>query len=279
MRALCAIPPALRYADAAGPCPRGVYRPAEAGVSGKEGSGRASHAALRCFCTLSWVARSDRQGVWVVQTKVSLRPGEAGRGCLSPTATSPVPTDLFLGGSAAEPHGAGEDAFPGRERREAQEPDRLHHVHGQRGGLQRSRGRASELPHPGPDPASRWAERPERGAGVSWEGDEGPPASGSRGEWRRPPYPTCRVPGRAPRPHGVPAEWETQPTCVAQKGEALERAPRSHPHTHTHASCPRRAIRTHSLLLQLRPLDFLRSPWPRSFHEHRLSIFPGSTLC
>lgn len=247
---------------------------------GKEGSGRASHAALRCFCTLSWVARSDRQGVWVVQTKVSLRPRGAGRGSLSPTATSPVPTDLFLGGSAAEPHGAGEDAFPGRERREAQEPDRLHHVHGQRGGLQRSRGRASELPHPGPDPASRWAERPERGAGVSWEGDEGPPASGSRGEWRRPPYPTCRVPGRAPRPHGVPAEWETQPTCVAQKGEALERAPRSHPpHTHTRASCPRRAICTHSLLLQLRPLDFLRSPWPRSFHEHRLSIFPGSTLC
>lgn len=248
LRALCAIPRALRHADIAGLCPCGAYGPVEAGVVGKEGSGRASSTALRCFCTLFWAAHSNRQGVWVEQTKVSLRPEGAGRGCLSPTATSPVPTDLFLGGSAAEPHGTGEDAFPGRERREAEEPDRLHHVRGQRGGLQRSRGRAAQRPDQRPDPASRWGGRPERGGVVSWEAEERPPAYGSCGECRQPPHLTCQGawPGH-PGPMGCLPSGRAQPTCAAQKGEAVERAPRTTPNTHT--SCPPGPIRTHQLLL------------------------------
>lgn len=81
--------------------------------------------------------------------------GEAYNSSPLSTPQSLVPTDLFLGSPAEEPHGEGEDTFPGREQCETQEPDWLHGLHGQRGGLQRCGGWATEYPHPGPDSASR----------------------------------------------------------------------------------------------------------------------------
>lgn len=97
--------------------------------------------------------------------------GAGGESNVSPSLPQlAVPTDLFLGSPAAQPHGAGEDAFPGRERRETQEPDRLYGLHGQRGSLQRRRRWASEPPHPGPDPASRWGRGAAgEGVGGTWQ--------------------------------------------------------------------------------------------------------------
>ena len=161
---------------------------------------------------VSWATHACRPGVWTVRAEMCLRPwdqpgagGTLGHGL--PHSASSVPTDLFLGGPATEPHGAGEDAFPGRERRQAQEPDGLHRLHGQRGSLQRGGGRAAEHPHPGPDPASRWGRLEGR---VGRRG--GPP-----GAWAHGRAEAAEQSGWVPRPHGMPSiEREHSPPRGAQ---------------------------------------------------------------
>lgn len=95
-------------------CPCGVCSLAETGVLRREGSGRVSKTALSSFDAVFLVTHTDCPGVWMVQMKVSLTPsGRRKARRLSLTATWSMPADLFLGRPAAEPHGTGEDAFPG----------------------------------------------------------------------------------------------------------------------------------------------------------------------
>lgn len=69
---------------------------------------------------------------------------------------TPPPADPLLGGAAPERERAGQDPFPARDRGEAEEPDGLHLLLGQRGRLQRRGGRAPQSPREGTDTAGRW---------------------------------------------------------------------------------------------------------------------------
>lgn len=64
--------------------------------------------------------------------------------------------DLLLGVSAAEWDWATPHSLPAGAEREAEELDRLHHLHDQRGCLQRSRGRPALTAHQRAHSASRW---------------------------------------------------------------------------------------------------------------------------
>lgn len=64
--------------------------------------------------------------------------------------------DLFLGVSAPERNGAPAYSVPARARSEVKKPDRLHHLHGQCGGLQRCGGWTPLPAHQRAHSASRW---------------------------------------------------------------------------------------------------------------------------
>lgn len=68
----------------------------------------------------------------------------------------PPPADPLLGGPAPERERAGEDAFPAGERGEAEEPDGVHLLLGQRRRLQRGGRWAPQPPRQGTDAAGRW---------------------------------------------------------------------------------------------------------------------------
>lgn len=212
---------------------------------GKEGSGRVSNAALRCFCSLFWVAHSESDPSGCVgraNEGVSETRGQAGAVCtrlphrLCPqiyfwedqrrNLTERVKT-LFL----------------------AENGVKLKNLTGYTTYMVS----VAAFNAAGDGPPSS----PTRGQTQQAGGENGRSREGwSAGKGRRDHRPlalvgsggSCliapaEVPGLGTQaPAGCLQSGRAQPTCVARKGEALERAPRSHPPTHT--SRPRWPTRT-----------------------------------